>query len=160
MALRWHTYGHNNDQQHSTCPQPCEPLLARWIVGAQSLWEARANRTQTMGRNNNNGPATSMGWGMMARQTTQGGPRSVSLFFSFYFPINETTRWWLQWTTRREGWCGERDNRRWGGREGEWPSNHQHPTDEQQPSTCPQPCEPLLMGWVVGASSWQWGDNK
>ena len=29
----------------------------------------------------------------------------------------------------------------------------QQPNYEEQPSTCPQPCEPLLMGWVAGASS-------
>ena len=29
--------------------------------------------------------------------------------------------------------------------------------DREQPSTCPQLCEPLLMGWIMGASSWQWG---
>ena len=86
-APRWHTYGHNDNQQHSTCPQPCKldhgcskPMRAR---------ADRSHRTQTMGGNSNNRPTTSIGQGMMVRQTTQGGQGTSTMFLgpevSFFF---------------------------------------------------------------------------
>jgi hypothetical protein len=75
-----------NERQPSTHPQPCEPLLAGWIMGANG---------------------------------------------------HVTTPWHDNGEER-----GER-----GGLEHE-----QTPCNEQKPSTHPQPCEPLLTGWIMGAN--------
>jgi hypothetical protein len=37
---------------------------------------------------------------------------------------------------------------------GEGGRHEQMPRNQQQPSTCPQPCEPLLTGWIAGANSY------
>jgi hypothetical protein len=38
------------------------------------------------------------------------------------------------------GWTDEREG------------HERTPRNERQPSTCPQPCEPLLAGWIAGAN--------
>ena len=127
-------YGHNDDRRHNTHPQPCEPLLARWIAGAESLRRPTGHRQRA---------ATTT-------QTTKVGSKDVDddvpwpggkfFFTSFHFLINETTRRRRRRTTRREG---ERDNGRWGGREGERPSNQ---TTRSNPAPAPSPASHCSWG--------------
>ena len=85
-APRRHTYYHNDDQ-HSTRPQPCEPLLARLIAGANS-WQRRwgQNDDEEEASQHKKGPRDVVGCPL--------GPKVCFFFVLFiYFLLTETFRY-------------------------------------------------------------------
>ena len=129
-----------------------------------------AKAPNTQHSNTNNGqPACRGQWTAGKRGKDNGNPTTTTHYHPNHWQQQAGERWhggnkgeggmmargeWQQWMTGMHPTM--RNDPAPNGEGGMMTTNNRDaPNDKEWPSTCPQPWEPLLAGWIIGASSWQ-----